>query len=349
MKSFKLASLATLALASLANAHGDTTSTPDAFQSARPDAHAPIGVMGDHTHKTGEWMVSYRYMFMAMDGHRAGTNSLSTQQVYDRGFDSAATEMDMEMHMLGLMYAPSDKLTLMAMLNYVTKDMDMEANPMAGGHGGHGTMHAGSHSHSSEGIGDVSIGALYNLYSDDFQRLHLNLGLVLPTADVDEKQDGTYLPYGMQLGSGTYDLQFGLTYQQLYEKFSWGSQAIARIALEEDNESGFAYGDSINVTTWIAAPVTDWLSVSARLNYNFQEDIQGHYNGAHNHSAPPHFQENYGGHVLQAGLGLNIIIPQGPLAGHRFAVEALTPIYQDNNGVGMDRDYTVTLGWQKAF
>ena len=25
-----------------------------------PDDHAPIGVMGDHTHKTAEWMVSYR-------------------------------------------------------------------------------------------------------------------------------------------------------------------------------------------------------------------------------------------------------------------------------------------------
>ena len=32
----------------------------------RPDAHAPIGVMLDHMHKKGEWMVSYRYMTMSM-------------------------------------------------------------------------------------------------------------------------------------------------------------------------------------------------------------------------------------------------------------------------------------------
>ncbi|MEL7113935.1 MAG: transporter, partial [Pseudomonadota bacterium] len=28
--------------------------------------HAPIGVMADHRHKKGEWMFSYRYMYMDM-------------------------------------------------------------------------------------------------------------------------------------------------------------------------------------------------------------------------------------------------------------------------------------------
>ncbi|MEL7333685.1 MAG: hypothetical protein AAFN12_15670 [Cyanobacteria bacterium J06560_2] len=30
---------------------------------SRPDSHAPIGVMGDHTHEKGEFMLSYRYMY----------------------------------------------------------------------------------------------------------------------------------------------------------------------------------------------------------------------------------------------------------------------------------------------
>lgn len=34
------------------------------------------------------------------------------------------TGMTMDMHMLGAMYAPSDRLTLMAMLPYIKKDMD---------------------------------------------------------------------------------------------------------------------------------------------------------------------------------------------------------------------------------
>ncbi len=32
--------------------------------------------------------------------------------------------MDMEMHMLGVMYAPSDDVTLMAMVPFVRLDMD---------------------------------------------------------------------------------------------------------------------------------------------------------------------------------------------------------------------------------
>ena len=32
----------------------------------RASSHAPIGVMGDHTHHKGEFMVSYRYMSMFM-------------------------------------------------------------------------------------------------------------------------------------------------------------------------------------------------------------------------------------------------------------------------------------------
>lgn len=31
-----------------------------ADQVSLPDDHAPIGIMGEHNHKTGEWMASYR-------------------------------------------------------------------------------------------------------------------------------------------------------------------------------------------------------------------------------------------------------------------------------------------------
>ena len=96
----------------------------------RVDSHAPIGVMVDHTHDRGEFMLSYRYMFMHMDGHRAGTDKLSTSEVHDRGFGAAALEMDMEMHMLGAMYAPTDNLTLLVMTNYVLNDMTLERSPM---------------------------------------------------------------------------------------------------------------------------------------------------------------------------------------------------------------------------
>ncbi|MGE9267658.1 MAG: transporter [Verrucomicrobiales bacterium] len=323
------------------------------FHTHRPDSHAPIGVMGDHTHAKGEWMLSYRYMYMSMDGHRAGTNSLRTQEVFDRGFGAAATEMDMDMHMLGLMYAPTDRLTLMAMLNYIRKDMTMEMNPHAahhghGDHGGHGMM-GGTHSHSSEGIGDLSLGALYRFWETDSQQAHFNFSIGLPTAEVDHKEGTTFQPYGMQSGSGTWDARFGLTYLGQSEHWSWGAQVMAYLPLEDENDSGYALGDGVSATVWIAKPIHESLSVSLRANYQHQGDLEGHYNGPHDHSAPPHFQENYGGDFLELGLGMNVFFRNGWLAGHRLAVEGLMPVYHDANGVGMERDFTVTVGWQKAF
>jgi len=91
---------------------------------AVPDSHAPIGVMGDHNHKVGELMLSYRYMNMDMDGNRDGSDRLSAQQVLNGpdgspagsdGFLVTPLSMTMEMHMFGAMYAVNDRLTLMGM------------------------------------------------------------------------------------------------------------------------------------------------------------------------------------------------------------------------------------------
>ncbi|MEO0773508.1 MAG: hypothetical protein AAFZ04_10040 [Pseudomonadota bacterium] len=43
----------------------------------RADGHAPIGVMGDHRHATGEIMLSYRFMRMDMGGNQVGSSNLS--------------------------------------------------------------------------------------------------------------------------------------------------------------------------------------------------------------------------------------------------------------------------------
>lgn len=41
-----------------------TTAQDNLWTANRPDGHAPIGIMGDHYHKKGEWMLSYRMMTM---------------------------------------------------------------------------------------------------------------------------------------------------------------------------------------------------------------------------------------------------------------------------------------------
>ena len=49
--------------------------------SSRPDSHAPIGVMGDHGHKAGEVMLSYRFMAIGMQGLQSGTSTVEIAEV----------------------------------------------------------------------------------------------------------------------------------------------------------------------------------------------------------------------------------------------------------------------------
>lgn len=239
---------------------------------ARPDAHAPIGVMGDHVHGEGEWMLSYRYMRMSMDGNRDGTDHVPTSAILNPPngpFLVAPREMDMEMHMFGVMYAPHDRVTLMLMLPYVVLDMS------------HVTAMGARFTTRSEGLGDIRTMALVRLHDDHNHQIHLNAGVSFPSGSLDRK-DATpasagvdvILPYPMQLGSGTVDFLPGFTYNGQLESISWGLQALGTVRLGRNDEN-YRLGHRYDLTSWGAIRVTRWLSVSARLAWHQIGNIAG--------------------------------------------------------------------------
>ena len=319
----------------------------------RPDSHAPIGVMGEHTHGANEYMLSYRFMSMEMNGHRQGSHSLSSADVFGLDYDIAALDMSMDMHMFGFMYAPSDELTFMGMFNFVENSMNMLHKPSEMNMGDNMGMdmqhHGDKMNHRSSGIGDISIGSLYKFYDEKNQRAHLNISVVLPTAGVEESEHGMLLPYGMQLGSGTWDLRPGITWLGQLGSFSYGAQVMATIRLEDENDAGYALGDCLDTTAWLAQQLTNGLSASVRLSYTKSDPIEGHFHNAHNHNSPTFLKANYGRDFVEGGIGLNWQFKKGAFKGHRLAIEGIFPLDQDPNGVGMDHDYTVIAGWQFAF
>ncbi len=307
---------------------------------ARPDSHAPIGVMGDHTHGKGEFMLSYRYMYMDMDGNRSGTDSLSTADVL-QAFPVSPVRMKMEMHMLGAMYAPTDDLTLMAMLPYITKDMD------------HVTRMGRAFTTNSEGIGDVRLGGLYTLLDRDRQRVHVNLGFSLPTGSIEERDTtpmgpNQILPYPMQIGSGTFDLHPGVTYLGQAGRWSWGSQATGTLRLGE-NSNGYRQSNQLALTGWGARSWSDWFSTSLRLDGR----TWGNYGGADDrlnpNMIPTANPDLRAGTQLDLGLGLNFYAPEGALQGSRFALEFNLPVYRSLSGPQLETDFSATAGLQTAF
>lgn len=364
--SFVLSCAAALLSTSAAYAHdGISAGFGHSGFEASADDHAPIGVMGDHMHKEGEWMVSYRFMRMEMKDNRDGTDDLSPEEIvtnYDNRFSSVAmqpaklrvvpTEMSMDMHMFGAMYAPSDWLTLMAMVNYVEKEMDHLTFQ-----GMMGTNVLGGFTTETSGFGDTKLSGLIRLYHDPVHHVHLNAGLSLPTGSIDEEDDvltpmntrpTQRLPYAMQLGTGTYDLHPGITYFGQMNDWGWGIQGRAEIRLEDENDEGYAWGDKYALTGWGSYQWAPWISTSLRLSASTQNAIDGidPQIVAPVQTADPH---NFGGEIIEAGFGLNLLGLGGYIKDHRLAFEVTAPLYQDLNGPQMERDYGVMIGWQYAF
>ena len=327
---------------------------------SRPDSHAPIGVMGDHTHKKGEFMFSYRFMSMPMEDNLVGSDDISTEEIattISNRFSDVAGQpptlrvvpenMTMNMHMIGAMYAPSDRLTLMGMTMVLSNSMDHTTYQ-----GGMGTTILGGFTTESSGLGDTKITALYQL-SDP---LHVNIGISIPTGSIEEEdqvlaptgmEPTLRLPYPMQLGSGTWDLLPALTYVNKGETFSWGGQLNAVLRLGE-NDNGFSYGNRMEITSWGSYLLNKWLSSSLRLSYSNLGAIDGIDPDivAPVQTANPDF---HGGSRLDGLVGLNMIGQSGFVKNQRLAVEFGIPLVQDLNGPQLQVSNMLTLGWQYAF
>lgn len=304
-------------------------------QTARPDGHAPIGVMGDHYHKQGEWMAAYRYMHMSMDGLRSGTESVSAENALET-YMMVPQKMTMKMHMTGLMWAPSDRLTFTMMIPYIEKKMD-------------GVNRMGqSISRHTTGLGDIKLSSIIPLNQNEAHRFHLMAGISLPSGSIDESENGSRLPYSMQVGSGTYDLMPGITYIGKSEQISWGWQLKGVVHLDE-NDRNYTLGDQLYSTIWAARKWCAAFSTSVRLDILEKDDIEGANDELNPMMMPAADAEQYGGTFVQAGIGGNLIFPSGLLKDHRLAVELITPLYQDMNGLQLEREWTLASGWQKAW
>lgn len=302
--------------------------------------------MGDHAHKTGEWMLSYRFMAMDMRELRSGTTALETADVL-KDFMMVPTQMDMKMHMIGVMFAPHDKITIMAMTNYQQHHMEME-----GAHD-HTTSHhdhpVGKHEMSSAGIGDVKLESLLTLWKTDHLNVIGNIGVSLPTGSIEQTgMDGNILPYPMQLGSGSFVGRPGVTLFGYHGNWSYGSQLCGTFPLHT-NSSEYRHGNTVNVTAWGARQISDWLSFGGRLLLAHSGRITGSPPDLNANMSPSHRPDFRGGTQLDVAISSNLMVPAGkPLAGQRLAVEFTMPVHQNLTGIQLKKRWILTFGWQYA-
>ena len=330
-----------------------------AWADTRPDSHAPIGVMGDHTHEKGEWMLSFRTMTMSMEGNRDGTSSLSPEVIVQTQANAFAgmpmqpanlrivpTKMAMQMQMLGAMYAPTDRITLMAMTSYKNTEMDHVTFM-----GGIGSTRLGTFTTKTSGLGDTQVSALIKLDTGASSALwHGTLGLSLPTADIESTDEiltpmnmrpTIRLPYPMQLGSGSYDLVTGLTYSDRATKVAWGSQWRSILRLQ-DNSADYRLGDEHQLSSWLSFRVAPAISLSGRLAYLHRGNIDGRDSLVMGpvQTADPNRHKRQ---RLDLAIGGNWVLPN---ASYRLGLEFSVPVWQRLAGPQMETDWGLTLGLQ---
>jgi len=356
------------------NSSSGTTPPSQPVEHNHQHARAPAGVMFDHMlTKSHDMMVGYRFMYSRDTGNTLnGTQGVSDQAIVNNGCAgtngciSTPTYMDMSMHMIDIMYAPTDWLNLMVMPQFM--DMKMNMRQLDGAPAPEPGEHVHLGNIATGGVGDTGLYALFKLFDKPSgHHVHLTMGLSAPTGDVGllmrrmHRSDEGLVHYGMQLGSGTWDLRPSLTYTGHQNNWSWGAQISGTKRLEAKNSSGYALGDIFQSTAWGSYSLTHWLSASLRGVYTEQASISGQYNplpgnvdgnlvaNVNPDSSTMDHPSNYGGRFWDAGVGLNVAIPSGQWAGNNFGVEWLQPVATDVNGYQLDRTGLLSATWSLAF
>lgn len=301
------------------------------WTAARPDGHAPIGVHAEHTHHKGEWMFGYKYFLSYSDRHLDGTKKVPLATILG-DYIMAGKDMMMHMHMFEVMYAATNKLTLMLMADLMFHSMNHAHAPGFGD----------AHSHNTSGLGDLRLSGLYKFYDRNYQRMHTEIGFTIPTGKIDYFEG-----YDMQLGSGTVDLISGLTWLKQDERVSFGAQASGLFRFY-DNSQNYRLGEQLNATAWTGYVINDWISPLFRLSFHHFGNIRGKDIRLDPSIDPARDPNLHSGQRFDLGIGLNIYLREGSLKGTRLAFEVLFPVYQNLNGPQMANRFTAVFGVQYA-
>ena len=112
------------------------------------------------------------------------------------------------------------------------------------------------------------------------------------------------------------------------------------------NEFDYSLGNTYSLNSWFAYKVNDWISFSARGEVLAEERINGANPNLNPMMVTTADTANSGGKYINGGLGFNVYVPKGSFKNVRFGFEYALPLYQEPNGIQLERRETLTFGLQ---
>jgi hypothetical protein len=335
--------LTTLLLAAVATAQQPTAPEDDVVVVEARRILPSVGLMNDHLHSRGEFMIGVRYQHLDWHGaNRHGTHKVNDEELVDAGYMMRAKSMTMDMAMVDLMYGISDSLTVTVSPQYAWNRMKMVSiDPMDG-------MDEAD-KETTHGFGDTLAAASLRLAMSDRFKAHVTLGVWAPTGKAGIKDDGTFVEYCMQTGSGTWDIEPSATVKGQDGRLGWGAQASFRWRAEHRNNAGYRLGNKALVTGWLSYLVGTTVGATVRAEYTHQGRIHGQYDGPHFEDMPSDFPANYGGDLLMGAIGLNWEPTIDRKRGPQFGIELGVPLYQSVKGVQLPQRWQLSAGIKQFF
>ena len=330
----------------------------------------PMNIPGGGVPETYEFRFKVSPMFMHMEGLRDGTDSLKADALLGMPlmagrptgkFMAVPTKMDMAMLNLAAAYSFSDDFVAGIMPMYKQNSMEMKFDAMMQtltGREGF-TMR-------SQGLADTMLMAKYRLFADDplipRRQASLFFGLSLPTGSINVRnrdhpvamRQDELQPYGMQLGSGTFDPSLGILYQGSRSPWWWGAN-LSYTARLYDNARNYRLGDELRYDLYGMFQLRYDFLLQAQLNGHYQGRIRGEMDEAASgesgrvtpgdpgspYTTPLWDPDNYGGHQLFTTLGLQ----WQPVPLHIVDLSVSLPLYRNLNGPQLETDYKLMLTW----
>ena len=337
-----LGSFLALALGSLPAAAGAGESLDELPRSKRATGDdaaelAPVGLTDARSLTKHHWAVSYRYAWIHADDVLDKDQHESTDEVLEQ-FQRTPTKRNLQVHLVGISYAPFSRLTVSAKLPIlVQKTHSIAAGPPRE-----------SFATSSGGFGDLELRGLFPFMRNRNQSLQLELGLTVPTGSVSEMGRGPegvseLLTLPQQTGSGTVDLLSGFVYRGRWQTVSWGFVGRGRFRMY-DNHKDYRLGNQYLLSTWFSQSWTEWMSTSLRLSWNRREAGQPRSSATVD---PEYDPKRLAGEFLEIGPGVNFKMPI--LGRPRLGVEMTWPFYQTVQGPQLEHDWQLTSGVQWVF
>ncbi len=302
------------------------------------DHTSPAGIMQDHIHNKGEFMPMYSIGYSNMK-----SNYNSSQNEVLSQYNNSPINMQMYMYMLGGMYGITDNFNISVMAHY----MQMQMNNITT---------AGNMSHKSYGIGDTKISGLYKVMEKNSHNIIANFGVSLPTGSVEKAYQHTMgmmtmthtAPYSMQMGTGSYSILSGITYNFLTDTYQFGGQFNGDIKIG-NNKKDYRFGNVYNITLWATRNLFTRFAPSIRLNYTDTQNIHGEDSSLNISSSPAANNGIQHRKQLDFLIGMNYILPNGMLANGKILLEIGMPVYQKTGNGMLKNHYTAMLGFQQVF